>query len=131
MTPTEYISKQVPERQNLLTAIHEIIISEDKKVDFKVAEMMGKEMIQYCCSTVFKYAISSVNTHISLHLMPIYGSSTLHSKYEKLLNKAKFQKGCINFKNEEQMPLDIVRELIKDCSKVDMQKIFDEFKKKK
>jgi hypothetical protein len=50
----------------------------------------------------------------------------LHAKYEPLLDKASFQKGCINFDNAEQMPLHILKELIIDCSKIDLLKIRQE-----
>jgi hypothetical protein len=66
---------------------------------------------------------------MSLHAMPIYGSSVLYSKYKNLLPLANFQKGCINFKNAEEMPLDITEQLIKDCSKVDLLKMKEAYLK--
>jgi hypothetical protein len=81
---------------------------------------MGKEMIVYKAPGIFKYGLSGLQNYMSLHVMPIYGSATLYSKYKNLLRKAKFQKGCINFKNEEEMPLEIVRQLMADCAKIDL-----------
>ena len=52
---------------------------------------------------------------------------TLHSKYKTLLPLANFQKGCINFKNENEMPIEIVRELIIDCSSFDLAKMREEY----
>ena len=63
--------------------------------------------------------------------MPIYGSPILYSKYENLLNKAKFQKGCINFKSAEEMPLKIVKQLMADCSKIDLPAIKEAYIKSK
>jgi hypothetical protein len=57
--------------------------------------------------------------------MPMYGSVKIHAKFKKLLGKAKFQKGCINFKNADEMPLDIVNELMKDCAKIDLSVFFN------
>ena len=54
---------------------------------------------------------------MSLHNMIIYGHAPVYEKYSKLLNKAKFQKGCINFKSAEQMPAETVKELMQDCAK--------------
>ena len=70
-----------------------------------------------------KYGLSSVKNYISLHALPIYGSTVLHSKYKTLLPTASFQKGCINFIHELDMPLDIVKELITDCSLIDLLKM--------
>lgn len=119
----DYISKQPPARQKILTSINLAILVTDKTVKAAVESMMGKEMIVYKGKGQMKYALASVKNYMSLHLMPIYGSGTLHSKYKTLLNKANFQKGCINFDNEDQMPMDIVQKLIEDCSSVDLLKL--------
>jgi hypothetical protein len=83
--------------------------------------MMGKEMIIYNGPGFFKYGLSSVKNYMSLHVLPIYGSTTLYEKYKRLLKEANFQKGCINFKNKGEMPLSIVKDLIADCSKIDLR----------
>jgi hypothetical protein len=120
MSVADYIIKQPVERREILSAINEVIIRVDKHVKAEVGTMMGKEMILYKTSGVFKYGLSIVKKHISLHVLPIYGSPTLHARYQKLFDKAKLQKGCINFKNANEMPLNIVADLINDCAKVDM-----------
>ena len=78
-----------------------------------------------------KYALSSVKSHMSLHLMPIYGSSPLHAKYEKLLPRAKFQKGCINFKEAEEVPLPVVKALLADCAKIDLLALLQKMREKR
>ena len=120
MLVSKFISIQLNDRQDLLTKIHEIILEEDKTIKTEVKAMIGKEMIVYNASAIFKYGLSSVKNYMLLHVMPIYGSITLYSKYKAILPKAKFQKGCINFKNEEEVPLEIVRQLIHDCSGIDL-----------
>jgi hypothetical protein len=127
MEEQDYFAKQDPDRMGILSAIHEIILKEDKTVKAEVGIMMGKEMILYKMSGFFKYGLSSVKGHMSFHLMPIYGSSELHQKYELLLNHAKFQKGCINFKKAEEMPINIVQDLIRDCAKVDLVALMQKF----
>ena len=93
--------------------------------------MMGKEMIVYKANNSMKYALSSVSKHISLHLLPMYGSPTLWAKYRALLPKAAFQKGCINFKTADEMPMEIVTQLIADCAPIDLLKIREEYLQKK
>lgn len=122
MTIDAYIEKQPAERRQLLTAIHNSITGIDKTVTAAVGEMMCKQMILYHAG-VFKYGLSSVKNYISLHAMPVYGSPGLHAKYKALLPKAKFQKGCINFTSEKEMPLAVVVQLITDCAKIDLAKI--------
>ncbi len=129
MEITKYIASQPLERQKILTNIHEAIIANDKSVKAEVGLMMGKEMIVYKGKGYMKYGLSSVKNYISLHAMPIYGSKVLHAKYKLLLKKANFQKGCINFINESEMPLEIIKELILDCSAIDLLKMKEEYLK--
>ncbi len=130
----QYIAAQAPERQSILAEIHTIILEEDSTVVPVVEPMMGKGMIVYKCKGMMKYALSSVKKHMSLHVLPIYGSKTLHEKYQALLPDAGFQKGCVNFEKEGEMPLDVVRQLMADCAGIDLVKIREEYlmsKKKK
>lgn len=127
----QYISNQPIDRQNILSKIHEIILENDKNVLAEVEPMMRKEMIIYKHKGVMKYGLASVEKYMSLHVLPIYGSPELHARYKALLSKASFQKGCINFDSEDQMPLNIIRQLITDCSPIDLMKIREDYLKSK
>ncbi len=126
-----FISSQPSERQTILSKLHNIILEEDVKVTATVEPMMGKEMIVYKCKGIMKYGLASGKNYMSLHAMPIYGSENLHKKYKALLPEANFQKGCINFKSGDEMPLEIVRSLMADCSKIDLQKMREDYLKSK
>jgi hypothetical protein len=123
----KYILTQAVDRQSILSDIHSIILDNDKSVISEIAPMMGKEMIIYKSKGVMKYGLAGVKNYMSLHVLPIYASKTLFEKYKSILNKANFQKGCINFDTGEKMPLDIVRQLISDCAKVDLAKIREDY----
>jgi len=127
MPVLKYISQQLIGRRNLLQDIHDVIIKSDRTVIATIEPMMGKEMILYKVSGTMKYALSSVQKHISLHLMPIYASPILHSKYKALLPLASFQKGCINFKSAEEIPSNILKQLLEDCAKIDLNKIREDY----
>ena len=134
MSISEFISTQPEERQELLSQLHEIIIQKDKTVIPIIAQMMGKEMIIYNAPGSFKYGLSSVKKYMSQHVLPMYVSTILHEKYKVLLKEVNFQKGCINFKNKNEMPLKIIQDLIADCSKIDLTAIREnhlKFKSKK
>jgi hypothetical protein len=131
MLISEFISNQPEERQKLLSQLHEIIIQKDKTVTPVIAPMMGKVMIIYNAPGSFKYGLSSVKNYMSLHVLPMYGSTILYNKYKVLLKEANFQKGCINFKNKDEMPLKIVKDLIADCSKIDLRALRENYLKSK
>ena len=126
-----YIASQPVDRRAVLRQVHSIIIAEDKTVVAAVEPMMGKEMIVYKGKGLMKYGLAGVKNYMSLHLMPIYGSKLLYTKYQSLLPGASFQKGCINFTSEEQMPFSIVQQLMADCAKVDLLKMKEDYLKGK
>ncbi len=119
MTPTEFLSKQDLATRQHLSAIHSGIIQHDPKITAKVETMMGKEMIVYKEGGFFKYALANMKHYMTLHAMPMYAFPAILKKYKGLLPDVKFQKGCVNFKNAEAMPLDILEKLIRDCAKED------------
>ena len=131
MSILEFISSQPEDRQELLSQLHEIIIQKDKTVTPVIAPMMGKEMIIYNAPGTFKYGLSSVKKYMSLHVLPMYGLTFIYEKYKALLKDASFQKGCINFKNKDEMPLKIVKDLITECSKIDLVAIRENYLKSK
>jgi hypothetical protein len=131
VTITEYISNQDVSRRAILAAIHEIIINNDKTVVPEVGKMMAKDMIIYKANKVFKYGLASVKDYMSLHVLPMYGSTVIYGRYSALLDKAKFQKGCINFKTAEEMPLPIMERLFTDCAPIDLAAIMASLKQKK
>jgi hypothetical protein len=122
-----YISKQELTRQKVLSDIHQVILEAEPKIEASIGEMMGKPMIIYKGNGSFKYGLAGVKDYMSLHLLPMYGAPAIHEKYSKALNRAKFQKGCINFKEAADMPLDIVRSLLKDCATIDLLALRNEY----
>jgi hypothetical protein len=129
MTASDYISKQDVDRQYILAAIHGIIIQEDKTITEHVGKMMGKEMILYNERGYFKYGLSSVKAYMSMHIMPIYGGSPLHKKYQSQLPSVRFQKGCINFANAADVPLEIIHQLFADCAKISIAAMLENRKR--
>jgi len=128
---SEYISTTPSDRQALLTALHDIIMTNDPSVKPVVKPMMGKDMILYEERSYMKYGLASTKNYMSLHCLPMYMNPPLHDKYVKLLSAAKFQKGCINFTDAAEMPLGIVTDLIKDCSLISIAALLENRKRKK
>jgi len=130
MTIQEYISNVPVERQELLTALHEAITANDPAVKPIIKPMMGKDMILYEDHGYMKYGLADTKKYMSLHCLPIYMNASLHAKYAVLLPAAKFQKGCINFTNAEEMPLMPVIALLVDCASINIVEMLENRKKK-
>jgi len=131
MQIAEFINIMPIDRQAILTAIHELILAHDKSVTPIVKPMMGKEMILYEePGHIMKYALASTQKHMSLHCLPMYMNAPLYQKFEKLLPDAKFQKGCINFKDGSEVPSSVLAQLIDDCSAINITALLEKRKKK-
>ena len=125
MTPKQYLDTLPEDRKELISKLRELILKSDPLVKEVVGGMMGREMLMYMQGDLMKYALSSVKQHMSFHSMVMYFSSNrfdgsgMREKFEKLLPKAKFQKGCINFKSAMQLPLDIAEKFVKEMANVE------------
>lgn len=130
MTTPEFLAGLPPDRQQLITTLHETIIANDPNVNFAIKPMMGKEMIMYEEGKYMKYALASAKSHMSLHCLPMYMHADLHAKYAALLPAAKFQKGCINFTDAADVPVAIIAALIADCAPVNVPAMLEKRKRK-
>ena len=120
MTTEELISALPEERKEVFSKLRAIILKADKNVDESVESTMGHEMLVYKTRNVggtFKYALANQKGHISLHNMILYGHHKLREKYELLMLKIKFQKACLNFKNMETVPFDLIENLMNETAK--------------
>lgn len=122
-----YIAGQSTERREILSLLHKIILDNDSTITPEIGLMMGKEMVIYKAKGLMKYALASVKSHMSLHVLPMYMNTSLFEKYKALLPKAKFQKGCINFEAAEALSLKFVENLITDCSSIDLVAIREKY----
>jgi hypothetical protein len=107
MDPSDFLAGVDSSRREVLSTIHDMIIRTDGKVSRGMGNILGKQMIIY--KGVRDFQIWPVELEILhvIHVMPMYGSRALHSRYAKQLNKAKFQKACINFRSGDELPLNI------------------------
>ena len=113
----EYIAKQPAGRQNLLISIHTIIMEEERFSKVAVSDM--DDMIIYV-KDILLYGLASHKDYMSLELAPLYSSFALQYKYKVLLPKARFEEGSIVFTSTGDISLNIVKQLISKCSKVDI-----------
>ena len=91
---------------------------------------MGKEMILYEERGHMKYGLASAKQYMSLHCLPMYMNPVLYQQFQELLPVAQFQKGCINFKNGAELPVEILAKVIAECSSVNIAEVLENRKKK-
>jgi len=130
MEITDFIKTISADKQAALTEWHNIILANDQSVIAVIKPMMGKDMILYEQRGYMKYGLAVTAKHFSLHCLPMYMNPSFHEKFEKLLPKAKFQKGCINFKDSTEMPATALAQVITTCAVVNIAELLEKRKKK-
>jgi hypothetical protein len=130
MEPSEFISSLPSERQALLTELHKAIMSNDPSISAVVKPMMGSEMILYEERGYMKYGLASTKKYMSLHCLPMYMNPSLHTKFTARVPEAKFQKGCINFADQAELPPTRVGTLIAECATISIADMLEKRKKK-
>jgi hypothetical protein len=130
MTIPEFIQTAPAERQDTLSKFYEIILANDASVVAAVKPMMSKDMILFEERCYMKYGLASVKAYMSLHCLPMYMNPALYDEFVKMLPKASFQKGCINFKDETEFPQSALAEIIKACSTTNIAEVLEKRKKK-
>jgi hypothetical protein len=131
MNVSEYLAKVEPARRGAMAAIHGLILETNPRVTPAMGKMMGKVMIVYNLGKFFVYGLASLKGHMTLHAMPMCCAPPLRAKYARLLPKAQFQVGCINFKKAEDAPLAVVRQLLAECAQVDMTWVMEKYLQRK
>src|SRR5437867_636383 len=116
MTPKQYIDSLPEDRKEVISKLRELILKSDPLVREVVTGVMGRDALVYLQGDIMKYALSSVKQYMSFYSMVMYASKGMKEKFTKLLPKAKFQKGCINFKEAVHMPLDVMEKFIKEMA---------------
>lgn len=112
----KFAEQLAPQYVNAATTLANLIKKHDPHVEQSIGKMMRNDAVLYCQQDIMKYAITCHANHVSLHLMPIYCYADLYTKYKKLMTAGKFQKGCINFKDYDNLPVDDIALLIAECA---------------
>ncbi|WP_395373818.1 hypothetical protein [Marinicella sp. W31] len=103
----------------------------DTDVVEKVADVMSsKNGLVYSQEGVFKYALTRNKHHFSFHSMVMYANADIYQLTGDLLPHVEQQKGCINYKSIEHMPLQSFIELIQQSARKDFSPVIAHYQKK-
>lgn len=115
---------------NILDKLKKVILKHDKKVEAKEGKIMGATGTVFNQEDVLKYALAKTKTGYTFHSLIMYGNPDLFNDLKSKMTNAKFQKGCVNFKSEEDFPVKLFEEHMKKSAKCDFSFIIDHYKKK-
>jgi hypothetical protein len=114
----QYINTLSETEQQAIGQFRKVILENDKAVSENFGKFMSNpNAISYNEQGVFKYGLTIAKTYISFHSLVMYSNPHLMNELRTELPKAKFQKGCINFKSLDEFPESILKEHIQASSK--------------
>jgi hypothetical protein len=131
MTTNQFLKLLDKDDRNIISQLREIIIKADDSVKETVSSIMSIEnALVYTQEGVFKYGLAKTKDHFTFHSMVMYGNEKLKSGFSTQLKGAKIQKGCINFKNLEQFPLEAFRKHLEASAQTDFCGVIAHYKNK-
>lgn len=111
--------------------LHQVILEKDTEVSAEVGSTMSSQAgINYLQEGVFKYSLMKAKSHFSFHTMVMYTYPEIAQWLKDKKLKIKVQKGCINFKSFEDLPLPVFKDLMEYSSNKDFTTVVEKYKKK-
>ncbi|WP_343558871.1 DUF1801 domain-containing protein [Sphingobacterium sp.] len=128
----QYISTLSEGAQNAIRQFRKVISENDKAVSESFGKFMSNpNAISYNEQGVFKYGLTVAKNYISFHSLVMYSNPELMDELKSKLPKAKFQKGCINFKSLDEFPESVLSAHMQRSSKIDFSPVINRYLKKK
>jgi len=79
-------------------------------------EEIGAKFLSFKAGKDWLVALANQKNYISLYLMPLYLFPEAKAKFDAAARgKLKCGKSCVNFKRAEELPLDVIGEIIRGC----------------
>lgn len=117
---------------DVLEKLRKIILKNDKTIKQGTGGVMGNTNgFVFMQNGVFKYGVNKTKTGYSFHSMAMYANPDLFNDLKSKMTKAKFQKGCVNFKSLDDFPAEAFEEHMKKSAKCDFSMVINHYKNKK
>jgi hypothetical protein len=136
-TPEEYLAGLTRERSRVLAKVR-AVVSQNLQPGYE--ETIGSGMIVWqvplivCPDTYNKKplmlaGLANQKNYMSLYLMPIYANPKLRELLDASGKQLKMGKSCINFRYVDELPLDVIGEIISKCGMADYVKSAQEYRR--
>lgn len=128
----QYIAKLSATEQEVIHQFRKAIVENDQAISEDFGKFMSNpNAFSFNEQGVFKYGLTVAKNYISFHSLVIYTNPELMEELKLKIPKAKFQKGCINFKTLDEFPVAVLAEHIQISSKIDFSPVINRYLKKK
>lgn len=105
----QYLAELPPERREEVEKVWRVVRGNMPK---GYVEEIGPKFISFKADEDWYVALANQKNYISLYLIPLYVFPELKAKLDASAPRLKCGKSCINFKKADELPLDVIAEVV-------------------
>lgn len=105
----QYLAGLPPERKSEVEKVWRLV---RENIPRGYVEEIGPKFLSFKANDNLYIALANQKNYISLYLMPLYIFPELKAKLDSSGKKLKCGKSCINFKRADELPLEVVGEIV-------------------
>jgi hypothetical protein len=105
----QYLGSLPPERKGEVERVWRVV---RENVPGGYREEVTPKFLTFKAGGEWYVALASQKNYISLYLMPLYVYPELKEKLDASGKKLRCGKSCINFRRAEELPLDVIGEIV-------------------
>lgn len=123
-TPTAYLASLPPERRTVIAAVRKVVKEHLPKgyeetmnwgmLSYEIP--LSRYPVTYNKQPLAYIGLAAQKNNYALYLMTVYGDTVLHDKlvasYKAAGRKLDMGKCCLRFKTLEELPLDVIGEIV-------------------
>ena len=120
-----YLDNLPAERREAIERVWQVM---REHVPTGYTERVSPKFLTFMADDDWYIALANQKNYISLYLIPIYVFPELKAKLDNSGKKLKGGKGCINFKQAEDLPLETIAEIVSTYDAESYKKHMQEFR---
>jgi hypothetical protein len=109
LTYEDYLATLPVDRRALVHHVWEVV---RKHVPTGYVEEISPKFLQFATGIEGYIVLANQKNYVSLYLMSIYVEPSLKTKLDGMNRKLRVGKSCVNFTSVEELPLDVIGEIV-------------------
>jgi uncharacterized protein YdhG (YjbR/CyaY superfamily) len=105
----QYLSSLPPDRRDAVEQVWQVVRA---SMPAGYTEEVSPKFLTFKTGAEWYVALANQKNYISLYLIPLYVFPELKTKLDESGKKLKCGKSCINFKQAEDLPLEVIAEIV-------------------
>ena len=109
LTYDQYLATLPDERRESVARVWQVVRD---NMPSGYVEQIGPKFLQFAAGAEGYVALANQKNYVSLYLLPVYVDPSLKQKLDGVDKKLKVGKSCLNFNHHDDLPLDIIGEIV-------------------